>query len=455
MPKTREVAELMASKPVMAFRLNKQRFRQVTQEAFDEAFRNGGKIQAEAYASGEPQETMRRFFAERAARRKARGRPRPRAPDATYRYRRRRAFSQANRRHVRTIRRRPVSFGRPHQTFWLWMRGDAGCCATVRSRCLLFAIAGARHLTDQRSKSRRKSRLHLVIPRRTDHPEAALAATIEASGATLCRSAARHHRHAKATARDDGQRRRGTRRPPRPTAVMHVHDGPPKGRPRLAPDLCDCQARQSGCLAVRAGDVMFMWGLHRRRRCAATDPRQTAMVEHFHQPVPAGRGHIHFSESADPPEAAPSPDRTHGVRIACEAVARNLDPVRTAVRRQMLRHDRVFEHHDYMMRRGRLRRPSRALVRRIALVGIVAAGRRRSAATSCAPAAWRDHARISSNPGTAPCAAAHSTPATSAPSMQATCISTAATDNVRVRGENVSRSRSNRSSRRIRRRIAP
>jgi hypothetical protein len=45
----------------------------VTQEAFDEAFRNGGKIQAEAYASGEPQETMRRFFAERAARRKARG----------------------------------------------------------------------------------------------------------------------------------------------------------------------------------------------------------------------------------------------------------------------------------------------------------------------------------------------------------------------------------------------
>ena len=69
----REIAELMAAKPVMAFRLNKQRFRQVTQEAFDEAFRNGGKYQAEAYASGEPQETMRRFFAERAARRKARG----------------------------------------------------------------------------------------------------------------------------------------------------------------------------------------------------------------------------------------------------------------------------------------------------------------------------------------------------------------------------------------------
>ena len=77
MPKTREVAELMASKPVMAFRLNKQRFRQVTQEAFDEAFRNGGAIQAEAYASGEPQETMRRSSpsARRGARRAARRKP--------------------------------------------------------------------------------------------------------------------------------------------------------------------------------------------------------------------------------------------------------------------------------------------------------------------------------------------------------------------------------------------
>jgi enoyl-CoA hydratase len=74
MPKARELALMMAAKPAIAFRLNKQRFRQVTQEAFDEAFRNGGKIQAEAYASGEPQETMRRFFAERAARRKAQGR---------------------------------------------------------------------------------------------------------------------------------------------------------------------------------------------------------------------------------------------------------------------------------------------------------------------------------------------------------------------------------------------
>jgi enoyl-CoA hydratase/carnithine racemase len=72
MSKTREVAETMAAKPAIALRLTKARFRQVTQQAFDEAFENGGAYQAEAFASGEPQAAMRMFFAERAARRKAR-----------------------------------------------------------------------------------------------------------------------------------------------------------------------------------------------------------------------------------------------------------------------------------------------------------------------------------------------------------------------------------------------
>jgi enoyl-CoA hydratase len=72
--KSREIAQMLAAKPPIALRLNKRRFRQVTQDAFDEAFRNGSRIQAEAYQSGEPQQTMRRFFAERAARRKAQGR---------------------------------------------------------------------------------------------------------------------------------------------------------------------------------------------------------------------------------------------------------------------------------------------------------------------------------------------------------------------------------------------
>ena len=62
----------MAAKPPIAMRLNKRRFRQVTQAVFDEAFASGGAIQAEAYASGEPQEAMRRFFANRAERRKQR-----------------------------------------------------------------------------------------------------------------------------------------------------------------------------------------------------------------------------------------------------------------------------------------------------------------------------------------------------------------------------------------------
>ena len=72
MPKSREVARMLADKPTIAMRLNKQRLRQVTQEAFDEAFKNGGAYQAEAFASGEPQAAMRAFFAERAKRRAAR-----------------------------------------------------------------------------------------------------------------------------------------------------------------------------------------------------------------------------------------------------------------------------------------------------------------------------------------------------------------------------------------------
>ena len=59
MPKTREVAELMAAEAGHRHAADQARFRQVTQPAFDEAFENGSVYQAEAYASGEPQETMR------------------------------------------------------------------------------------------------------------------------------------------------------------------------------------------------------------------------------------------------------------------------------------------------------------------------------------------------------------------------------------------------------------
>src|SRR5919204_585245 len=60
MPKALEIAAQLGSKPPIAMRLNKRWLRQMTQAAFDQAFLAGGSIQAEAYASGEPQETMRR-----------------------------------------------------------------------------------------------------------------------------------------------------------------------------------------------------------------------------------------------------------------------------------------------------------------------------------------------------------------------------------------------------------
>jgi len=66
MPKAREIARHLMEKPPTALRLTKQWFQEMTQAAFDEAFAKGGAIQAEAYASGEPQAAMRKFFAERA-----------------------------------------------------------------------------------------------------------------------------------------------------------------------------------------------------------------------------------------------------------------------------------------------------------------------------------------------------------------------------------------------------
>jgi enoyl-CoA hydratase/carnithine racemase len=69
MAKAREVVALLASKPPIAMRLCKQRFREVTQPAFDEAFAAGQRYQEEAFASGEPQKAMAKFFAERSARR--------------------------------------------------------------------------------------------------------------------------------------------------------------------------------------------------------------------------------------------------------------------------------------------------------------------------------------------------------------------------------------------------
>lgn len=65
MAKAREVAAELAAKPPIAMRLNKRRFREMTQPAFDEAFERGAVIEAEAFGSGEPQQAMERFFEQR------------------------------------------------------------------------------------------------------------------------------------------------------------------------------------------------------------------------------------------------------------------------------------------------------------------------------------------------------------------------------------------------------
>jgi enoyl-CoA hydratase/carnithine racemase len=55
--------------PGQAFRLTKQRFREVTQAGFDDATAAGVRASLEAYASGEPQRIMRAFIAARGTQR--------------------------------------------------------------------------------------------------------------------------------------------------------------------------------------------------------------------------------------------------------------------------------------------------------------------------------------------------------------------------------------------------
>ncbi|MGD8561700.1 MAG: enoyl-CoA hydratase/isomerase family protein [Desulfarculaceae bacterium] len=60
-----EVAKEFGQKPPVAMRLNKQRFREMTQETFESCIEAGIRIQAESYASGEPARMMEEFFKQR------------------------------------------------------------------------------------------------------------------------------------------------------------------------------------------------------------------------------------------------------------------------------------------------------------------------------------------------------------------------------------------------------
>ena len=62
------LATELAGKPPVAMRLNKARFREVTEESFRECLKAGIRNQREAYATGEPARMMEQFLAIRAAR---------------------------------------------------------------------------------------------------------------------------------------------------------------------------------------------------------------------------------------------------------------------------------------------------------------------------------------------------------------------------------------------------
>jgi len=68
MPKALEVARELAGKSPVAMRLNKRRFREITEAGFIDALEAGKRTQREAFATGEPQVMMAKFFAERRAR---------------------------------------------------------------------------------------------------------------------------------------------------------------------------------------------------------------------------------------------------------------------------------------------------------------------------------------------------------------------------------------------------
>lgn len=64
--KALEIATELAGKPSVAMRLDKQRFREMTEAGFVDCIEAGMRIQREAYDSGEPARMMEEFFKKRA-----------------------------------------------------------------------------------------------------------------------------------------------------------------------------------------------------------------------------------------------------------------------------------------------------------------------------------------------------------------------------------------------------
>jgi enoyl-CoA hydratase/carnithine racemase len=66
MAKAMEIGRDLAAKPPVALRLDKQRFKEMTEAGFRDAIEAGIRIQKESYASGEPARMMEAFFRKRA-----------------------------------------------------------------------------------------------------------------------------------------------------------------------------------------------------------------------------------------------------------------------------------------------------------------------------------------------------------------------------------------------------
>ena len=62
LPRALEVARELAAKPPVALRLNKQRFREMSQASFEDTMEAAIRLHKESYASGEPARMMEAFF---------------------------------------------------------------------------------------------------------------------------------------------------------------------------------------------------------------------------------------------------------------------------------------------------------------------------------------------------------------------------------------------------------
>jgi enoyl-CoA hydratase/carnithine racemase len=62
-------AKFLAAKPPIAMRLTKQRFREATEQGFQEMLAAGIRIQRDSFATSEPKSMMQEFLGKRTAKR--------------------------------------------------------------------------------------------------------------------------------------------------------------------------------------------------------------------------------------------------------------------------------------------------------------------------------------------------------------------------------------------------